>query len=138
MNNKNCKNCIDRQKCKDSFTSWIYFIIGLVATIAIRVVTLLMHLNPIYGKISWYTGAGRFFIFFMYKYKVLRDRSRQIEQQSILEKIGQKKQLTGEDYNLISVILCNLSSNKERMNYFFIFGLSALALIIATYIDFLK
>ena len=46
--------------------------------------------------------------------------------------------LTEEDYGLLKDILCGISSNKERINYFFIFALSALALIIAVYIDFIK
>ena len=118
--------------------SWIFFIIGLMATIAIRVVTVLMHLNPVYGKISWYIGVGGFFIFFLYKFNVTQTRSKLIEKQNIVDKINQKKELTEDDYKLISGILCSLSSKKERINYFFIFGLSAVALIIALYIDFFK
>jgi len=103
-----------------------------------RVMTVLMHINPIYGRISWYIGVGGFFMFFMYKFNVNRTRSKLIEQQNIVNKINQEKQLVKEDYKLISGILCSLSSKKERVNYFFIFGLSALALIIAAYIDFVK
>lgn len=55
-----------------------------------------------------------------------------------MDKIGQEKQLTKEDYSLISTILCGLSSNKERINYFFIFALSAVAILLAVYMDFLK
>lgn len=136
MNNKNCTNCTERPQCRDSFASWIFFIVGLIATIAIRLVTLLMHLNPIYGKISWYVGVGGFFIFFMYKFRVLKARSQQINEQSIVEKIDHGEQLTNEDHRLIGIILCNLSSRKERINYFVIFTLSAVALIIAAYMDF--
>ena len=138
MNNKKCINCNELKRCSDSSASWIFFIIGLIATIAMRVMTVLMHINPIYGKISWYIGVGGFFMFFMYKFNVNRTRSKLIEQQNIVNKINQEKQLVKEDYKLISEILCSLSSKKERVNYFFIFGLSALALIIAAYIDFFK
>lgn len=54
------------------------------------------------------------------------------------DKIEQGRQLTKEDYDLISAILCGLSSKKERINYFFIFGLSAIAILLAVYMDFLK
>jgi len=136
MNNQSCTDCTERPQCKDSFASWLFFIVGIIATIAIRVVTLLMHLNPIYGKISWYVGVGGFFIFFMYKFRVLQARSQQIDKQSIVEKIDHRKQLTNEDHKLIGIILCSLSSRKERINYFVIFALSAVALIIAAYMDF--
>ncbi len=138
MNNKSCKNCIHYKKCKDGFTSWTFFIIGLIATISIRIVTFLMRINPTYGKISWYIGVVGFLIFFIYKFKVLRVRSQQIREQNIIAKIDHKEQLTDEDYTLISVILCSISSNKERMNYLFIFVLSAIALFIAIYIDFFQ
>jgi hypothetical protein len=136
MNNKSCANCIERPNCRDSFAAWMFFIVGIIATIAIRVVTVLIHLNPIYGKIAWYVGVGGFFVFFMYKFRVLQAKSQQIDKQSILRKIDHKDQLTNEDYRLIGTILCSLSSKKERINYLFIFGLSAVALIMAAYMDF--
>jgi len=138
MKNKECINCIEYKRCRDSYGSWIFFIIGLVATIAIRVVTVLMHMRPLYGKIAWYIGVGGFFVFFVYKFRVNQARSRTIAQRNLVDKIGQGKQLAKEDYSLISAILCGLSSKKERINYFFIFALSAIALLLAIYMDFLK
>jgi len=138
MNHRKCIDCSEYTNCKDSFASWVFFIIGLIATVAIRVVTVLIGLNPVYAKIAWYIGVGGFFIFFVYKFRVNQARSKSINQQDLVNKINQKKQLTNEDYSLISSILCGLSSNKERINYFFIFALSAIALILAIYIDFLR
>ena len=136
MNRTSCKNCPDKSICKDSFSSWIFFIIGIVATLAIRIVTLIMHFNPLYGKISWYIGVGGFLIFFMYKFKVLNERSNKISQQNILDKINRKEDLNENDYYLIRIILCNINSKKERINFLFIFVLSAITLLIAVYIDF--
>ena len=136
MNRTSCKNCPDKSICKDSFASWIFFIIGIIATLAIRIVTLIMHFDPLYGKISWYIGVGGFFIFFIYKFKVLNERSKKINRQNILGKINRKEDLNDNDYYLIRVILCNINSNKERINYLFIFILSALTLVIVFYIDF--
>ena len=65
-------------------------------------------------------------------------RSRLIEQSKLVSKISQKNKLTEQDYDLISTILCALSSKKERINYFFIFGLSAAALILAVYFDLIR
>lgn len=138
MWDKKCVSCIEYKRCKDSYTSWIFFIIGIIATIAIRVVTVLVHLNPIYGKIAWYIGVGGFLLFFIYKYRVNQIRSRLILQKKLTEKINQNKPLDSEDYNLLGAILCALTSKKESINYIFIFGLSALALILAIYMDFIK
>jgi hypothetical protein len=138
MEKDKCLTCSEYKNCRDSFSSWIFFIIGLIATIAIRVVTVLMHIQPVYGKIAWYVGVGGFFIFFVYKFRISQARFRAISQRGLLNKIEQEEQLTKEDYSLLGGILCSLSSKKERINYFFIFALSALALILAIYIDFFK
>ena len=138
MRNKKCLSCGEYNNCKDSLTSWFFFIIGLIATVAIRVVTVLIDVNPIYGKVAWYIGVGGFFTFFVYKFKVNQTRAKFINQQKLVDKIAHQEQLTKEDYSLISSILCGLSSNKERINYLFIFGLSAIALILAVYLDLFK
>ena len=138
MANNKCINCNEYKNCKDSFSSWIFFIIGLIATVAIRIVTVLIHLNPIYAKVAWYIGVGGFFVFFVYKYKVSQSRTRAITQRNLVSKIGQGEGLSKEDYSLIGTILCGLSSRKEKINYIFIFALSAVALLLAIYMDFFK
>jgi hypothetical protein len=45
----------------------------------------------------------RIFYFFMYKFKVLNDRSKQINQQNIIDKINRKEDLTANDYYLIRI-----------------------------------
>ena len=133
-----CENCIEYKRCKDSFASWIFFAIGLIATIAIRAVTILVNIRPIYGKIAWYIGVGGFVLFFIYKFRINQTRTRLIEKHNLVHKISQKNQLTDQDYELVSGILCSLRSKKETINYIFIFGLSALALALALYLDFIK
>ena len=138
MTKKKCLTCVEYKRCRDSYASWIFFVIGLVATIAIRAVTVLIHLDPVYGKVAWYIGVGGFLLFFVYKFRVSQARSRAVAQANLIDKINAQKQLTQEDYSLISAMLCALSSKKERINYLFIFALSAIALVLAVYMDFIK
>lgn len=138
MRDEKCITCVEYKRCRDSHVSWLFFIIGLIATVALRVVTVLIRMNPIYGNVAWYVGVAGFFVFFVYKFKVSQARSKLISQKNLVDKIAHQKQLTEEDYSLIGAILCSLSSRKERINYFFIFGLSAVALLLAVYMDFLK
>ena len=135
---KKCIDCKEYKNCRDSFASWFFFILGLVATVAVRAVTVLVNMNPLYGKIAWYIGIGGFFVFFVYKFKVNQARYHLITKKDILAKINSQKALSGEDYNALGAIICSLASKKERINYFFIFGLSALALLLAIYMDFLR
>ena len=130
-----CVNCSEYKICKEGYASWIFFIIGMIATIAVRVVTVLAHLNPIYGQIAWYIGVAGFFIFFVYKYRVDRARYKLIVKANLMDKIQHQDLISRQDRELISSILCALSSNKDRINYFIIFASSALALVIAFYFD---
>ena len=138
MKNNKCRTCGEYQRCQETHVSWIFFIIGLIATIAIRAVTVLMHVSPLYGKIAWYVGVGGFTVFFIYKFKVMHERSNLITRSKLVKKLHHKEPLSKEDYSLISNVLCGISSNKEKINYFFIFALSAIALLLALYFDFIK
>ncbi|MBN2830884.1 MAG: hypothetical protein JXL82_01205 [Candidatus Omnitrophica bacterium] len=63
MDKSKCINCLEYKRCKENRASVFFFIVGLIATIAIRVVTVLIHLNPLYGQIAWYIGVAGFLIF---------------------------------------------------------------------------
>ena len=138
MQENKCINCSERKRCRDSFASWIFFTIGLIATISVRLVIVLMHLDPLYGKIAWYIGISGFFLFFAYKFRVNQVRTKIISQNNLIDKLDKQTQLSKQEGELIAGILCGLSSNKERMNYFFIFALSAVSLLVAFYFDFIK
>ncbi len=138
MGDKKCLNCTQRKNCEDSLISWIFFIIGLVATVAIRIVTVLIDVQPIYGKIAWYIGIGGFLLFFIYKFNVNRSLAKIIDQKKLIDKANDLKTLSKEDSHLIANILCSLKSEKERINYLFIFAISAVALLLAIYFDFIK
>lgn len=138
MKNNKCLNCSEYKNCSDSFKSWIFFIIGLLATVAVRMVTLFIDYNILYSKILWYIGVMGFFAFFLYKFQVEANRAKLIKEKDLMNKIKENKGLEKEEYGLISDILCGLSSNKDRINYIFIFGSSVLALLFAVYMDFFK
>jgi hypothetical protein len=110
----------------------------MISTIAVRVVTVLAHLNPAWGQISWYIGVTGFFIFFVYKFRVDRARFRLIVKSKLMDKISHDEKIERADRELIGSILCALSSSRDRINYLLIFVSSALALIIAMYFDFIK
>jgi hypothetical protein len=109
-----------------------------VATFAIRIVTVLMHLGEAYGKMAWYAGVIGFLLFFMYKFKVGHVRAKRIRESGLDKKIAKNEKLTCEDYMLINSILCGIGSKKERINFFVIFFVSAIALFLAVYMDFLR
>ena len=138
MHKNKCINCAEYKRCKESAASLIFFIIGLIAIIAVRAVTILEHVKPIYGKMAWYVGILGFFIYFAYKYNIEHDRSQLIKTSKLVDKILQGNRIEEADRQTIGAVLCALSSSKDRINYFIIFSSSAVVLIIAFYLDFLK
>jgi len=138
MRNNKCVNCAEYKRCKENAASLVFFIIGLIAIIAVRAVTILEHVKPIYGKTAWYVGILGFFVYFAYKYKIERNRSRVIKTNKLVDKVLQGDRIEKEYREMIGSVLCALSSSKDRINYFIIFFSSAVVLIIAFYLDFLK
>jgi len=136
--NKKCINCAEYKRCKEGTLSWVFFVIGLIATIAIRAVTILVHISPVYGQIAWYLGVLGFFLFFVYKFRVDHARYQLIKNSRLMEKISQAEGIKKADLEAIGSVLCALSSNKDRINYFVIFVSSAIALLIAIYFDFFR
>lgn len=138
MNKTKCINCAQYKNCRDSFKSWIFFVIGLIATFAVRLVSILMDYSEVYAKIAWYVGVLGFFVFFLYKFNIDQARSRLIAREGLVNKINEAGALREKDYALIQSILCSLNSAKDRINYFVIFSTSIITFALALYLDFFK
>jgi len=138
LKNPLCKNCKGRKSCQDEIIAWIFILIGLVATVSIRLVTVLMNFNEMHGKIAWYIGVIGFTLFFVYKYKVFKQRADTIDTMKLVDKLNNPSPLKNAEREAISIILCKIRSNKERLNFFFIFIASFIALLLAIYFDFVK
>ncbi len=131
-----CATCGMHKVCRQSRLSWIFFFIGVLATVAMRVIEPLRSINPVYGKASWYVGVGGFLVFFIYKYRILRLRSKLIKDSELKVKLSKSGGLATADYHLLSELVCSQDNWGERANFFIIFALSGIALAVAAYFDF--
>ena len=138
MKSSKCTYCSQRRNCNDSFTSRLFVVIGLIATLSIRLVTLLFHLSATYARIAWYIAIVGFIIFFLYKFKISKSRAELITKRNLVDKMLSGQPISGEERKIIGQLLCSLNSRNERINFFFIFFLSVLALIAAVYVDFIN
>ncbi len=136
MEHKKCIGCGEEKRCRDSRISWVFFAIGLLATFSLRVVTILIYVGEVYARIAWYVGVGGFFLFFLYKFRINNERSELIRRKALVAKLRGRKSLNDDEYMLLGAILCAVVSKKERIIYFFIFFLSAVAILFALYLDF--
>lgn len=135
---KNCKICPAYQECRDTFASWIFLFIGLLATIAIRAVNLFYDFSPLWAKVFWYIGVGGFFIYFLYKFRQDSIIQRELAKRELAQKLSGTGQIVSEDREFLKAILCKLKSNKDTINYFFIFSSSGVALVVGIYLDFIR
>ncbi|MFH0859789.1 MAG: hypothetical protein V1921_01175 [Candidatus Altiarchaeota archaeon] len=130
-----CETCGMRHVCRDSSASWIFFLIGIIATISLRIIEPLRNISPSYAKISWYVGVTGFLLFFIYKYRILKQKSEVIRETGLKDKLFASSKLTTEDYTLLSEIVCSQDNWKERANFMVIFALSGLALLVALWFE---
>jgi len=135
---KQCTNCQAANICRDSALSWVFLFIGLIATISIRVVNLVLHFGTFWPKFSWYVGVVGFFLYFLYKFRQDRILRQRLEEYQIHHKLSEGQILDAQEKEFLRTMLCRLSSNKDAINYFFIFSSSAIVLILAIYQDFIK
>jgi len=133
-----CSSCPEARRCAETSASLVFFLIGIIATISVRAVTVLVHINPVYGQAAWYVGVAGFLVYFLYKFKVDRARSKLIDRAGLMAKMSSGGDLSAEDRDTVRTILCALKSKRDSINYFFIFASSALALILAVYLDFVR
>ena len=133
-----CYDCFKLRTCKESLASWIFFFIALVAVISLRAMSIFVNSSPMFAKMLWYVGVGGFLIFFIYKFRYDQILQRELEKTDLKDKLLSKKELTEHDKEVLGTIVCKLSSKKDKINYFFIFVSSGLALAIAIFVDFIK
>ena len=133
-----CSSCPEARRCAENSVSLVFFFIGIIATISVRAVMVLVHINPVYGQAAWYIGVTGFLVYFLYKFRVDRARSELIDRAGLMAKMSSGGNLSAEDRDTIRAILCALRSKRDSINYLFIFASSALALILAVYLDFIK
>lgn len=133
-----CKNCPEMKYCRDASNSWFFFVIGIIATIAVRLVGILENYGAVYSKTAWYIGIVGFFIFFVNKFRADTERAVRIRSSGVMDKLGREEILTSKDYELLGSTMCGITTSKDRINYFFIFSTSIITLAIAVYLDFIK
>ncbi len=133
-----CHDCFKMKKCKEKSLTWLFFFIALVATVSIRAVNVVLDSHPVLAKTFWYVGIVGFFIFFVYKFKSDNILHKELESSNLVNKVLNKENLSNHDYEVIGTVLCRLRSKKDKINYFFIFFFSGVALIWGMYVDIFK
>lgn len=106
-----------------------FFIVGLISSISFRLLIVFQHVKPELIRPTWYIGVIGYVIFFLYRYFISRKRKNAIEDYHLIPKILEDSNLSEEDKRVSVYLLSSIQKSPENLNYFFIFTLSGLAII---------
>lgn len=105
------------------------FVLGIIATIAYRIIVVLNYYDPVWVQIAWYIGTVGFVWYFMHRFKVENRRDRLITDLELVKKVSDGSKLNSEEKGALVYVLKGLQTSLSKWNYVAIFVLSALALI---------
>ena len=118
------------------YRRWM-FVLGIIATIAYRIIVVLNSYNQIYVQIAWYIGTIGFVWYFAHRFNVENRRDKLITSMDLEEKIRNNKVLNHEEKESLVYILKGLQTSLSKWNYIAIFFFSAIALIYGFFQDIL-
>lgn len=121
-------------KNTSNFYRFIIFFIGIIATLAYRIIVILNHFSPLWVEIAWYIGTIGFIWHFAYRWYIENKRDKLIEDLDLADKVKNHKPLSKKDTEAIAYVLKGIETSYAKWNYITIFIASALALIYAIWI----
>jgi len=133
-----CVDCVRLRRCSQTTASWIFFFIALVAVVSLRVMVLFTTTNPALARGFWYLGVIGFLVFFLYKFRHDHLMHRELQATHLLDKVMERRSFDDHDYAVLATVLCRSLSRKDKINYFFIFFFSGIALVWALYMDLIR
>ncbi|MDO8667527.1 MAG: hypothetical protein Q7K35_00310 [bacterium] len=113
----------------------LIFAVGVIATIAYRIVVVLNHYSQFWVEVVWYIGTIGFIWYFGHRYRVENRRDKLIEKLQLINKIEVSQSFKAEDKSALLYILKSLETSLAKWNYIAIFFFSFLAIIYAVYVD---
>jgi len=114
----------------------LYFWVGLVSAILLRIIIIADYYSPIWAKVLWYVGVTGYLWFFMHRHHIAQRRFSVIKDFKLLEKVRNRQEFSEKDFEGLDYLLWSLSVSKERANYMTIAVFSVLALIVSFSLDF--
>ena len=118
-------------------TVYGFFLLGLLSAIAFRIIIVFQHVKPSWVRPVWYAGVLGYLVFFLYRYSISRKRKRAIKEYELIEKVRADACLSEEEREAVIYLLSSIKKSMEDINYYIIFILSILAIIVDIILSFL-
>lgn len=114
---------------------WFFFLAGLIATIAYRIIIILNLYSPLWVKISWYIGTIGFILYFGHRFDVARKRAQLIRKYKLVEAVDNTYDIDPQKKIALHYLIKTSLTSKSRWNSAIIFVLSVVALFIGIFLD---
>src|SRR3989338_8387684 len=122
-------------KLNSSIYRILIFMVGVIATIAYRLVIILNYYSQFWVEVSWYIGTIGFVWYFAHRFNIENRRDKLIEKLRLIEKIEVSQSIPAEDKTALIYVLKSLETSLAKWNYIAIFIFSGLAMAYAIYAD---
>lgn len=107
-----------------------FFVIGLVSAASFRLLIVFKYLSPHWFRPVWYMGIIGYLFFFGYRFIIAEKRRHAIQESGLLTCLKSGKPLTQLDRDNAIYILSSVMISRENWNYFAIFILSFMAIML--------
>ena len=114
-----------------------FFWVGIIATVAYRIIIVLNFYSPLWVKVSWYIGTIGFILYFGHRYNIARKRAKLVEDYNLIETVQQADCVDVQKKEALFYLVKTSLTSKSRWNSAVIFVLSLSALIIGVILDFI-
>ena len=111
---------------------WIngFFILGLLCNIAFRSLTIVSEFSHGLVRPIWYFGVIGYVFFFGFRYKISVKRRKAVHDYNLIDTLLAEKEMTSDQRQAALYVLRSLVKSKENLNYYAIFLLSTLAILV--------
>jgi len=120
------------------FVRLFFFLAGIIATVAYRIIIVLNWYSPLWVKVSWYIGTIGFILYFWHRFDVAKKRARLIKDYGLIEAVDKIDCIDPQKKLALRYLVKTSLTSKSRWNSAIIFILSLLALFAGIFIDILN
>jgi hypothetical protein len=103
------------------------FVLGMCCTFSFRIIPILSQLQPRWVRPVWYFGVLGYVIFFFHQYRISKRRRQTVQQFDLIKSLRNNEPMSAQQRQAATYVLESVTKSRERINYYVIYILSALA-----------
>lgn len=112
-----------------------FFVMGIIATIAYRIIIVLNLYSPLWVKIAWYIGTIGFIFYFGHRFDIARRRVNLVKDYKLIETVDKADCIESQKKIALHYLVKTSLTSKSQWNSGMIFILSLAALLIGIFMD---